>query len=127
MLRNLAAQKEQQAHTAATSDVYDKLRMLNAGQGWPRPSPWSYPGAAAAFGGIAPPCSLPTSAAAAAAAGLTPHPTPAAITSAHSESGSLTLNDKKGKRRQTHTHTLFDTVYPDEQTHKYAGQDRSSE
>jgi len=48
VLRNLAAQKEQQqAHSQATSDVYDKLRMLN-GQGWPRPSPWSYPGAAAA-------------------------------------------------------------------------------
>jgi len=56
VLRNLAAQKEQQAHSQATSEVYDKLRMLN-GQGWPRPAPW-YPSAAAAaaFGGIAPPC-----------------------------------------------------------------------
>lgn len=57
MLRNLAAQKEQQAHSQATSEVYDKLRMLN-GQAWPRPTPW-YPGAAAAFGGIAPPCVPP--------------------------------------------------------------------
>ncbi|RWS30430.1 paired box protein Pax-6-like protein [Leptotrombidium deliense] len=53
VLRNLAAQKEQQAHSQATSEVYDKLRMLN-GQAWPRPAPW-YP-SAAAFGGIAPPC-----------------------------------------------------------------------
>ncbi|KAI1297221.1 Paired box protein Pax-6 [Halotydeus destructor] len=57
VLRNLAAQKEQQAHNQATSDVYDKLRMLN-GQGWPRPSPW-YPGTATAFGGIGPPCVPP--------------------------------------------------------------------
>ena len=51
VLRNLAAQKEQQTHSQATDNVYDKLRILN-GQTWPRPSPW-YPGsAAAAFGGI---------------------------------------------------------------------------
>lgn len=52
VLRNLAAQKEQQAHSAATSDVYDKLRMLNGPAGWPRPAPW-YPSAAAAFGAAA--------------------------------------------------------------------------
>lgn len=57
VLRNLAAQKEQQAHNQATSEVYDKLRMLN-GQAWPRPAPW-YP-SAAAFGGIGPPCVPPS-------------------------------------------------------------------
>ncbi len=54
VLRNLAAQKEQQTHSQAASDVYDKLRILN-GQTWPRPSPW-YPGSAAAFGGIPTAC-----------------------------------------------------------------------
>ena len=75
VLRNLAAQKEQQAHNQATSEVYDKLRMLN-GQGWPRPAPW-YPGAAA-FGGIGPPC-------------VPPVPPP----SSQTENGS-TLSEKKG-------------------------------
>ncbi|XP_015785557.1 paired box protein Pax-6 isoform X1 [Tetranychus urticae] len=65
VLRNLAAQKEQQAHSQATNEVYDKLRMLN-GQGWhARAAPPWYPGAAAAaaaFGNIGPPCvpSVPT-------------------------------------------------------------------
>ncbi len=78
MLRNLAAQKEQQAHNQATSEVYDKLRMLN-GQGWPRPAPW-YPGAAA-FGGIGPPC-------------VPPVPPPAS----HGENGGvLSSSEKKGK------------------------------
>ncbi|XP_053201980.1 paired box protein Pax-6-like isoform X2 [Panonychus citri] len=54
VLRNLASQKElHQAHSQATNEVYDKLRMLN-GQGW-RPTPW-YPSAAAAFNSIGPPC-----------------------------------------------------------------------
>ncbi|KAK6625932.1 Paired box protein Pax-6 [Polyplax serrata] len=46
VLRNLAAQKEQQSQSAqvpAPSDsVYDKLRILNGQTGWPRPNPW-YP------------------------------------------------------------------------------------
>jgi paired box protein 6 len=51
VLRNLAAQKEQQqTHQQQQSPiqadtVYDKLRLLNgqaaaAAAGWPRPSPW---------------------------------------------------------------------------------------
>ncbi len=56
VLRNLAAQKEQQTHSQAADAVYDKLRILN-GQSWPRPSPW-YPGGAA-FGGIPAHC-VPT-------------------------------------------------------------------
>ena len=56
MLRNLAAQKEQQSHSQAADAVYDKLRILN-GQTWPRPSPW-YPGSAA-FGAIPAHC-VPT-------------------------------------------------------------------
>ncbi|XP_067124803.1 paired box protein Pax-6-like isoform X1 [Centruroides vittatus] len=51
VLRNLAAQKEQQVQVQAPDAVYDKLRMLN-GQGWPRHNPW-YPGGAT-FGGITP-------------------------------------------------------------------------
>ena len=84
VLRNLAAQKKQQAHNQATSEVYDKLRMLN-GQGWPRPAPW-YPGAAA-FGGIGPPC-------------VPPVPPP----SSQTENGS-TLSEKKGNI-QRFSHSL---------------------
>lgn len=87
VLRNLAAQKEQQAHNQATSEVYDKLRMLN-GQGWPRPAPW-YPGAAA-FGGIGPPC-------------VPPVPPPASQT----ENGS-SLSEKKGTN--TRPNIARDTV-----------------
>ncbi|XP_074605450.1 paired box protein Pax-6-like isoform X2 [Brevipalpus obovatus] len=58
VLRNLASAKEQ-AHSQATHEVFDKLRLIN-NQVWPRHSPW-YSGPAA-FGGIAPPCvpSVPT-------------------------------------------------------------------
>ncbi|XP_022246890.1 paired box protein Pax-6-like isoform X2 [Limulus polyphemus] len=56
VLRNLAAQKEQQVHAQAQDAVYDKLRILN-GQGWPRPNPW-YPGSAT-FGGITSACVPP--------------------------------------------------------------------
>lgn len=91
VLRNLAAQKEQQAHTA-TSDVYDKLRMLN-GQGWPHHRPgagWygASAAAAAAFGGIAPPgCPIPSSA--------LQHPNPTTTTSTTASSHST--HEKKSE------------------------------
>ncbi|XP_066999254.1 paired box protein Pax-6 [Anabrus simplex] len=47
VLRNLAAQKEQQqtqppSVPSPAESVYDKLRILNGQTGWPRPNPW-YP------------------------------------------------------------------------------------
>lgn len=85
----MAAQKEQQAHSQATNEVYDKLRILN-GQHWPRPAPW-YPGAAAAaFGSIGPPC-VPS--------------VPTAPSSIPPENGSS--QDKKGKFSQLYSQQTF--------------------
>lgn len=66
VLRNLAAQKEQQQANGQDT-VYDKLRMLN-GQGWPRPNSW-YPTSSSCgpFGPLPNPASAVAAAAAAAA------------------------------------------------------------
>ncbi|KAK7871629.1 hypothetical protein R5R35_001816 [Gryllus longicercus] len=59
VLRNLAAQKEQQqappaAAPSPAESVYDKLRILNGQAGWPRPNPWYPSGGGSPFPSLQP-------------------------------------------------------------------------
>ncbi len=80
--------------------------MLN-GQGWPRPSPWSYPGVNA-FGGIAGPHTPCVPSAAAVSASTTSHGGPPSTASSHGDTiglmGVTSLNDSKKGKRATSLH-----------------------